>query len=508
MLIPPRNALYSAFGVGAFVVVALVGGLIWESGGSGPSAAGFETAAVDRGTVEKAISATGAVSALVTVDVSSQLSGLLQDVKVDFNSTVKSQDVLAVIDPQTFQAKVSSAEANLSVARANVEVQQANVAKSEALVSKAERDAARSQELAKRGAVAKAALDATNTALTTAKTDVLVAKAQLVNATAVVAQREADLTQAKLDLERTAIRAPIDGVVIARNVDPGATVAASLQAPVLFQIAQDLSQIQIEAQVDEADIGSVASGNDVTFTVDAYPDQTFNGKVDQVRLAATTANNVVTYTVVIRAENPRQRLLPGMTATVRIVTGRREDALRIPVEALRFRPPEGVAESEQRGGGGQGDRGEEMVVQLTERLGLTEEQQEKLKAAMAERQAQWAERRQGQGGGGQGGGQQSSGDGAGNEQRRQRGAGMERMLAGILTDEQMQKYQEWRSTRPRRGGDGDGGRMATIWIADGSTIEPRRVRAGLSDDRFTEIMGGELKEGDKVVLRASRPRTS
>jgi HlyD family secretion protein len=195
-----------------------------------------------------------------------------------------------------------------------------------------------------------------------------------------------------------------------------------------------------------------------------------------------------------------------MTATVRIVTGRREDALRIPVEALRFRPPDGVAESENGRGGGESNRGEEMIAQLTERLGLTAEQQEKLKTAMAERQAQFAERRQqqGQGGGGQGGQQQG---GEGSEQR-QRGAGMERMLAGILTDEQMQKYREWRGTRSRRGGDGDGGRMATIWIADGSGIEPRRVRAGLSDDRFTEILSGELKEGDHVVVRASRPRTS
>lgn len=499
MWIPPRKALYSiSVGVGALVIAALASSMLWDSQGASISASGYETAKVDRGTVEKTISATGAVSALVTVDISSQLSGQVSEVKVDFNSVVKAQDVLAVLDPQTFEARVSSADANLAVARANVLVQEANVAKSEALAAKAERDTQRQEELAKRGAVAKAALDTTRTAMDTAKTDVQVAKAQLANATAVVAQRESEVTQAKLDLERTTIRAPIDGVVISRAVDPGATVAASLSAPVLFQIAQDLSQIQIEAQVDEADIGSIKAENDVTFTVDAYPDQTFNGRVEQVRLAATALQNVVTYTVVIRAENPRQKLLPGMTATVRIITGRSENALRVPLEATRFRPAGASATTQDSGG--RGNRGEEMVAQLTEQLALTAEQQEKLKTAMAERQAQMAQRRQQQG---QSGGQQSGGDGNRGSGERRGGAGMERMLDGILTDEQMKKYQETRSSRR----DGDS-RMVTVWIANGSQLEQRRVRAGLSDDRYTEILSGELEEGEQVVLRASRPRTS
>lgn len=501
MWIPPRRALYSiSVGVGALVIAALASSMLWDSQGASISASGYETAKVDRGTVEKTISATGAVSALVTVDISSQLSGQVSEVKVDFNSVVKAQDVLAVLDPQTFEARVSSADANLAVARANVLVQEANVAKSEALAAKAARDTVRQEELAKRGAVAKAALDTTRTALDTAKTDVLVSKAQLVNATAVVAQRESEVTQAKLDLERTIIRSPIDGVVIARAVDPGATVAASLSAPVLFQIAQDLSQIQIEAQVDEADIGSILAGNDVSFTVDAYPEQTFNGRVEQVRLAATALQNVVTYTVVIRAENPRQKLLPGMTATVRIITGRSENALRVPLEASRFRPA-GVAATTQDSSGGRGNRSEELVAQLTEQLALTAEQQEKLKTAMAERQTQLAARRQQQGqSGGQPGGEGNRGSG---ERRGGAGGGTERMLAGILTDEQMKKYQETRSSR--REGDS---RMVTVWVANGSQIEQRRVRAGLSDDRYTEILSGELEEGEQVVLRASRPRTS
>ena len=167
--------------------------------------------------------------------------------------------------------------------------------------------------------------------------------------------RKASLEQARIDLSRTQIRSPIDGVVIQRSIDLGQTVAASLQAPVLFKIAQDLSQIRIEAKVDEADIGSIKQDDQATFTVDAFPDQSFNGRVAQVRLASTTVQNVVTYSVMIQANNPRQMLMPGMTANVRIVTARRENVLRVPNDAARFQPPE--ARNAAAGNGGPGCRG-------------------------------------------------------------------------------------------------------------------------------------------------------
>lgn len=339
-----------------------------------------QTVEISRGSIERAVSATGSVQALVTVDISSQLSGQISEVRADFNTPVKQGDVLATIDQRTFASRVASAEANLAIARTNVEVQQANIAKAQALVEQAQRNLERQRTLAARDAIPAATLENSETQLQTARADVSVAQAELSNARATVAQREADLAQSKLDLDRTELRSPIDGVVIARNIDQGATVAASLQAPVLFQIAQDLSQIEILVLVDEADIGAIERGNDVTFTVDAFPDQVFTGRVEQVRIGGTTTNNVVTYTVVVRAENPRQRLLPGMTATVRIITGTRRDVVRVPNEAIRFTPPTGM---ETTSPAERPNRDDAIIAAMTERLSLTADQVEKLRAGLA-----------------------------------------------------------------------------------------------------------------------------
>jgi HlyD family secretion protein len=195
-------------------------------------------------------------------------------------------------------------------------------------------------------------LDQAETQSATAKDDQAIAQAQLESAKGTVAQREAELRQAQIDLDRTMIRSPINGVVIDRKMQPGQTVAAVYQTPILFQIAQDLSQIQIWAQVDEADIGAVRPGAPVTFTVEAYPNETFSGAVDQIRLAATRMSGVVTYTVIIRAQNPDRKLYPEMTATVRIVEARRDNVLSVPNEALRFRPPGESAAGNDAGGAG------------------------------------------------------------------------------------------------------------------------------------------------------------
>jgi len=488
----------------ALVVVAAGALAIWQFyWREQPVTYEIETVELSRGSIERSISATGSVEALVTADVSSQLSGQISLVNVDFNSPVTKNASLAEIDPRTFEARVASAEAALAIAKTNVALQEANVTKARALLEQAERAVERQRTLAANNATAAATLDTAETALKTAKADLQVAQAQLANARANVSQGESDLSQAKLDLDRTQLRSPIDGVVIARNIDPGATVAASLQAPVLFQIAQDLKQIQILVLVDEADIGAIEKDQPVTFTVDAFPDTVFTGMVEQVRIAGTTTNNVVTYTVVVRAKNPQQKLLPGMTATVRIVTGSRRDVLRIPNEADRFTPPSGLkttAPAERP------NRDDAIVDFLSEKLGLTDEQTEKFRAGMAatrrERQQKTTARREAANGEDTTSTQVSPRRGArprqvsgGEPERRGR---ITRVLEGIVTPEQMTVFEalrdEWRETT----------RPANVWTQTPAGLQPHRLVLGLSDESFSEVLRGELKEGDRVVTRARR----
>src|SRR4029077_6308658 len=280
----------------------------------------IQTVAATRADVRRAVSTSGTVRALGTVDIGSQLSGNIGELNVDFTSEVKKGQVLARIEPSTFETKVREEEAGLAIAKANVDLQQATVERAESNLHKADLDLHRAQELVTKGAGTQVTLDAAIAGQQSTTAELAIAKANVENAKATLAQHQATLDSARINLERTFIRSPIDGVVIDRSVEVGQTVAASLQAPKLFTIAQDLSHVQIEAQVDEADIGQIASDNAVSFNVDDYPDVTFQGKVTQIRLAPVALNNVVTYTVVIDADNPFGRLLPGMTANVEIVT--------------------------------------------------------------------------------------------------------------------------------------------------------------------------------------------
>ncbi|MFY9656674.1 MAG: efflux RND transporter periplasmic adaptor subunit [Methylocystis sp.] len=316
----------------------------------------YETHPVTLGVVERSISATGAVKALVTVDVGSRVSGIIAEVKVNFNDDVEEGQVLAVIDRAPFEAKMAAATASLAQARAAIGLQEAMLAKSQSQFAQNERDAKRFRGMARGQAASEMSTEQAETQAAVSRNEIAIAQAQLASAKAVVAQREADLRQAKIDLDYTQILSPIDGVVIDRKIQPGQTVAATYQTPILFQIARDLSQILIYAQVDEADIGGVRSGAPAQFTVDAYPEETFEGVVEQVRLAATRSaaeaanpaaaaataaaqiTGPVTYTAVVTAQNPGKRLLPDMTATVRIVSGQRENVRSAPNEALKFRP--------------------------------------------------------------------------------------------------------------------------------------------------------------------------
>lgn len=299
----------------------------------------YKFAKVERGALTASVSATGTLSPVVSVQVSSQISGQIREIFVDFNSTVKAGQLIAQIAPETYEHRVRQAEADLEAARATVAVQQAEIYRAKVNLADAERDHARKQSLVARNFISPAELDKAQTTLEAAKAQLRVVEAQASNSAALVRQREAQLGQARVDLGRTEIRAPVDGIVIKRSVEPGQTVAASLQAPELFVIARNLSDMQVETAIDEADVGRLQVGQEASFTVDAFPGKRFKGEVKQVRKAAQVVSNVVSYTVVITASNPDLTLLPGMTANVRIVTAQKEKVLKVANAALRFRPP-------------------------------------------------------------------------------------------------------------------------------------------------------------------------
>lgn len=337
------------------VLAALAaGGYTWyrqSRQGDGPQ---WRTAKVSRGGITASVSATGTLNAEVSVPVGSQVSGQVKEVMADFNSEVKRGQLIARIDPETFEYRVRQSQADLDAARAQVLTAQANISAASAAVSRirvnlaeARRDLERKQLLVERNFIsgaelekARAVLDAATEEIKSSQAQVEVAQAQARSAQAVVAQREAQLLQARADLERTAIRAPVDGIVIKRSIDAGQTVAASLQAPELFVIARNLRDMQVDTSIDEAEIGKIRLGQRASFTVDSYPGRSFSGEVKQVRKAALTVQNVVTYTVVVATANPDLALIPGMTANVRLVTDVRDSVLRVPNAALRFRPPD------------------------------------------------------------------------------------------------------------------------------------------------------------------------
>lgn len=283
----------------------------------------FRTEKVTRGDIRAAVTATGTMNAVVTVLVGTQVSGSIKQLFVDFNSPVRKGQLLAQIDPALQQAKVEQARANLQSAAANVE-------KAEASLLDANRTLERNRILFAKNYIARSDVDTAETNHQSAQAQVSVARAQ-------VEQTRAALQMEETNLQYTRILSPVDGIVISRNVDIGQTVAASFQTPTLFNIAQDLTQMQIDTNVDEADIGRILVGQSVQFSVDAYPDIIFNGKVSEIRNAPLTVQNVVTYIVVIKVHNPEHKLKPGMTANVSIITDTQTDALKVPNAALRFR---------------------------------------------------------------------------------------------------------------------------------------------------------------------------
>jgi HlyD family secretion protein len=320
---------------GIIIVIAIAGFILFRGNGNEPK---FRTDKIIRGDIEMAVTATGTVNPVTTVLVGTQVSGTIKELYVDFNSPVKKGQLIARIDPALFEAQVNQAKANFLSAKANLE-------KAGATLVDAKRTMDRNKELFSKNLVARSDLDTAETNYETANASVSAAKSQ-------VAQTEAALNLAETNLRYTKIVSPVDGIVVSRNVDVGQTVAASFQTPTLFTIAQDLTKMQIDTSVDEADIGKIKVGQDVEFTVDAYPGITFKGKVRQVRNAPITVQNVVTYDVVINVDNPEFKLKPGMTANVSIIVSIKKDVLKIPNAALRFKPAEkGKTAAQQKGTG-------------------------------------------------------------------------------------------------------------------------------------------------------------
>ena len=362
-----RQLLTRKKGLIAITVVLITAILIFAVRKEKASAGEFFTAPVDMGPLRTTVNATGVVQTVVTVQVGSQVSGQVQELYADYNSLVKHGQLLAKLDPRTFQAQLENAEATVAAAQAHVQsadaetkTQAANLesAKANLEAAKVARDNTavlfeRNASLSKEGVVskndydnAKANADSARAKLDQAQAAVAQAEAQgrsavagLQQAKALLQQSEADLNRARLNLEYCNIYSPVDGVVISRNIDVGQTIAASLQSPILFTIANDLTHMQVNANVDEADIGNISDQADVRFTVDAFPNEFFRGRISEIRLNPQTVQNVVTYSVIISIENPELKLKPGMTANITILVEQRDNVLKVPNAALRYTPP-------------------------------------------------------------------------------------------------------------------------------------------------------------------------
>jgi HlyD family secretion protein len=504
-------------------VVATGGGWWWLRAGEAPVT--YRTARMERGPLQAAVAATGTVNPVSQVQVGTQVSGQVRELLADFNSEVRQGQLIARIDPETFEYRLRQATADLDAARASVLTAQAGVQQVLAQASRAgvelqeaQRDLERKQGLVAQNFISPAEADTARAKVATlaeahkaALAQVAVARAQAQAAQATVKQREAQLAQARVDLARTQIRSPVDGIVIKRSVEMGQTVAASLQAPELFVIARNLSDMQVEASIDESDVARVRVGQRVGFTVDAFPGRSFEGRVRQVRKAAVNSQNVITYVAVVDFTNVGSQLLPGMTANVRVVTDTRDHALKVPNAALRVRLPgvepaaaqppagasaaalrpdpggasalipaaharsvEGAASAPRRrlaeGGPGGGPL-QEFRERLQNELELTPEQGEKVDALMADARPRFMALR--------------------DLPDQERAPARERILADLrarvallLTPAQQERYQalvgEWAARQTTRG------RIHVL----GEDGRPRAfdVRLGITDGTMTELL--------------------
>jgi HlyD family secretion protein len=533
--------------VAAALALAAILYLIAEWNGA-PAEGAYRLAKADRGEIVATVSATGAINPVTTVIVGSQLSGQVVEILADYNSEVEADQVVARLNSDQVRAKLDAARADLAQMRANKLVQEgmiekvkadtekaaaakadseAQVARNEALLADSEKIFQRQSELRTRGYAAEQTFDTARTtrdaqaaALNSARAQVNSAKASILglaadlqvataNVTAVtaqIAQREAAVRQIEVDLRNTDIKSPVKGVVVQRNVELGATVAASLTAPILFLIADDLHRMEIAASIDETDVGRIKSGQRVNFTVTAYPGRTFEGRVKQVRLGSTTVQNVVIYTTIVSIENPRLELLPGMTANLRIETDHRDNVVRIPNAALRWRPPSLVPEAapapapdaapsqSARGGGAGAMRVTEFVEAVKTELNLDAAQTKDIDSAIESMR-------------------KSFGRNAGGEQdqsaRRERGQAarqdLEDRITALLNPEQRTKFDEIKKRLIESGG-GRTAQVGRVFVL-GRDGKPQglTVRISATDGGMTEITSG-LDAGREVII-GGNPRS-
>ncbi|HMS27245.1 MAG TPA: efflux RND transporter periplasmic adaptor subunit [Burkholderiaceae bacterium] len=475
------NWKLAAIAAGTLALIA--GGAWWYTQKQAAGDVQYRTTKIERGNIQASVSASGAVNPVTQVSVGTQVSGQIKELYVDFNSEVKAGQLIAMIDPETFEYRVRSAQADLDASRAQVLTAQANVASSMAQVSRAkmevaeaQRDYERQKTLVEKAFVTQSVADKARALVGTLSESVKVAEAQMAvtnaqvkSAQAAVTQRESTLAQARIDLARTKITSPVNGIVIKRSIEKGQTVAASLQAPELFVIAQNLQDMQVDASIDESDVGKIKTGQKATFTVDAFAGQTFEGEVRQVRKAAQTVANVVTYVAVIGFSNSGGRLLPGMTANVRVITDARENVLKVPNAALRMKiagvepatttpagtPPAGQsgkagswswisdAVAQQGPGGGAGGGFAAQRERLVTELQLNAEQQTKLDAIQSELRPQFMALR-------------DMADGERAAAREKITTQMRQKIMAMLTAEQKPKYQQIIAAQNARRAEGAG----------------------------------------------------
>lgn len=463
----------------AIVILIVIGIFAFSARRQRASASQYFTASVETGPLRNVVNATGVVQTVVTVQVGSQVSGQVEELYADYNSVVKRGQLLAKLDPRNFQAQVENSSANVVAAQARVRSGEAEQKTQAAnlLSSKANLEAARvtrdntailferASELSKSGVAskndydnAKANADSSQAKYEQAQAAVAQVEAQshataaqLEQVKAQLQQAQADLNRSQLNLEYCNIYSPVDGVVISRNVDVGQTIAASMQAPTLFTIANDLTRMQVNANVDEADIGSISDQAGVRFTVDAYPNDLFRGRISEIRLNPQTVQNVVTYNVIIGIENPEMKLKPGMTANITITIDQRDNALKVANAALRYTPP-GMKREElggQRGAFAPPAPIEPPAPRASEDRGLAPVQ--------------------------------------------------------LAPGQKWNPSEKIRTAPPRR----TVNRPALVYVLNAEQKpEPRRIMVGITDGSATEVVSGELKEGESAIIGDSTQTAS
>jgi len=495
----------------AALAVLAAGGWYWYDSRNSDSELRYRTAKVERGTIAAVVVASGTLNATTTVQVGSQISGQVKDIYADFNTTVKKDQVIARIDPSTFELRVNQARADLDSAQSAVAVARSNQAAAQATIGQvkvnladAQRDFDRKKALVDKNYISGAELDKARTVLDSTReqlkavdAQLKVSQAQIQSAQAAVKQRQSLLQQAEVDLERTVIRAPVDGTVILRNVDAGQTVAASLQAPVLFTIAQDLRDMQVEAAIDEADVGRLRAGMAASFAVDAFPRRSFQGEIRQIRKSPQNVQNVVSYTVVISAANPDMALLPGMTANVRIAVENRTSALKVPNAALRWRPagateakgaaPVDAAPAQQQQAGGQAVQ--QFRARIQAELKPSDAQKAQIEEIFNAAREKFARVRD------------MKADGDRRREAEKIRAETNARIGEILTAEQRPAWERLLAESGSRGQSSAG----RVYVLEGGTPKGIDVRLGLTDGSSTELVSG-LAEGAEVIVGTADAR--